>query len=147
MLKKSASRPSPENVSEYCREKGYTHVDAERFVDFYASKGWMVGKNRMKDWKAAVRNWEHQDRSQRQELTTKGSEKGLRQELTTKTQKKPTSRFANFEQRQYEILGAKTILRWVKPRIDKNNTRYENGLKGGRKTKPEPNRNRVKTEQ
>lgn len=36
--------PTSENVSGYCRDKGYTHVDAERFVDFYASKGWMVAK-------------------------------------------------------------------------------------------------------
>ena len=31
--------------------------DAERFIDFYSSKGWMVGKNKMKDWKASVRTW------------------------------------------------------------------------------------------
>ena len=48
--------PTIEQVKEYIREKGYT-VDADRFVDFYASKGWMVGKNKMKDWKAAVRTW------------------------------------------------------------------------------------------
>ena len=34
-----------------------TDFDPERFVDFYAQKGWMVGRSRMKDWKAAVRNW------------------------------------------------------------------------------------------
>ena len=33
-------------------------MDASRFVDFYSSKGWMVGKTKMKDWQAAVRNWE-----------------------------------------------------------------------------------------
>ena len=33
-------------------------IDAESFVDFYASKGWMVGQNKMKDWKACVRTWE-----------------------------------------------------------------------------------------
>jgi hypothetical protein len=32
-------------------------MEAERFVNFYESKGWMVGKNKMKDWRAAVRNW------------------------------------------------------------------------------------------
>ncbi len=48
--------PSVENVMGYCNEKGI-NVDAERFIDFYSSKGWMVGKNKMKDWKAAVRNW------------------------------------------------------------------------------------------
>lgn len=49
--------PSVEDVREYIAEKGY-HVDAERFIDYYTSNGWMVGKNRMKDWKATVRNWE-----------------------------------------------------------------------------------------
>jgi hypothetical protein len=47
-------------VDEYCRQRGNS-VDAQKFVDFYASKGWMVGKNGMKDWKAAVRTWEKGD--------------------------------------------------------------------------------------
>lgn len=60
--------PTLENVSEYCREMGYTNVDAERFIDFYTSNGWMVGKNRMKDWKAAVRNWDRREKNpQRQD--------------------------------------------------------------------------------
>ncbi len=59
--------PTLEDVSEYCRE-GYTNVDAERFIDFYTSNGWMVGKNRMKDWKAAVRNWDRREKNpQRQD--------------------------------------------------------------------------------
>lgn len=49
--------PSVEEVSEYIFAQGYM-VDAEEFVDFYTSKDWMVGKNKMKDWKAAVRTWE-----------------------------------------------------------------------------------------
>ena len=49
--------PTIDDVAAYVSEKGY-HVNAERFVSFYQQKGWMVGKNRMKDWKAAVRNWE-----------------------------------------------------------------------------------------
>lgn len=53
--------PTLENVSGYCRENGY-NVDARRFIDFYESKGWMVGKNKMKDWRAAVRNWARQER-------------------------------------------------------------------------------------
>lgn len=52
--------PTVDEVRDYCRERGNA-VDAERFVDFYAAKGWMVGKNRMKDWKAAVRTWEKED--------------------------------------------------------------------------------------
>lgn len=49
--------PSISDVEQYCREKGY-HINAERFVCFYAQKDWMVGKNRMKDWKRAVQGWE-----------------------------------------------------------------------------------------
>lgn len=49
--------PSAEDVQAYCKERSNS-VDADKFVDFYASKGWMVGKNKMRDWKAAVRTWE-----------------------------------------------------------------------------------------
>lgn len=58
--KKRASRftpPSIEEVREYCNERE-NGIDPERFVNFYESKGWLIGKNKMKDWKAAVRNWE-----------------------------------------------------------------------------------------
>lgn len=48
--------PTPDDVRQYCNEHGYM-VDADQFVDFYTQKGWMVGKNRMKDWQAAVRTW------------------------------------------------------------------------------------------
>lgn len=49
--------PTVEEVREYCKSRNNS-VDAETFVDFYSSKGWFVGKNKMKDWKAAVRTWE-----------------------------------------------------------------------------------------
>lgn len=49
--------PTLSEVQAYVDEKGY-HIDAESFIDFYEAKGWMVGKNKMKDWKAAVRTWE-----------------------------------------------------------------------------------------
>ena len=52
--------PTVEDVAAYCRERG-SNVDAQRFVDFYASKGWKVGNAGMKDWHAAVRNWESRD--------------------------------------------------------------------------------------
>jgi len=52
--------PTVEAVASYCLERK-NRVNAQRFVDFYASKGWMVGKSPMKDWKAAVRNWERED--------------------------------------------------------------------------------------
>jgi hypothetical protein len=50
-------KPTVEEVREYCQDRGNT-VDPETFVNFYESKGWVVGKSPMKDWKAAVRNWE-----------------------------------------------------------------------------------------
>ena len=52
--------PTVEDVKAYCLERK-NGVDAERFVDFYTSKGWMVGKTKMKDWKSAVRTWERGD--------------------------------------------------------------------------------------
>lgn len=53
--------PTLEEVSAYVKERG-SMVDPQGFIDFYASKGWMVGKTPMKDWKAACRNAEHWDR-------------------------------------------------------------------------------------
>lgn len=49
--------PSVDEVQAYCRERE-NHVDAETFISFYESKGWMIGKSKMKDWKAAIRTWE-----------------------------------------------------------------------------------------
>jgi hypothetical protein len=59
--KKNFQPPTVEDVKAYCEESGHA-VNAESFVDFYESKGWMVGKNRMKDWKAAVRNWSRSEK-------------------------------------------------------------------------------------
>jgi predicted phage replisome organizer len=59
-IKKNSSRftpPTLEDVQNYCKERN-NKVDSERFIDFYSSKGWMVGKSKMKDWKASVRTWE-----------------------------------------------------------------------------------------
>lgn len=52
--------PTVGEVARYCMERG-NGVDAEQFVDFYSSKGWKVGSQPMKDWKAAVRTWEKRD--------------------------------------------------------------------------------------
>lgn len=51
--------PTLSEVRAYCQER-QNNVDAERFIDYYTSNGWKVGKNPMKDWKAAVRTWERQ---------------------------------------------------------------------------------------
>lgn len=52
--------PTLEEVQAYCQERK-NKVDPQRFIDFYTSKGWFVGKNKMKDWRAAVRTWEKKD--------------------------------------------------------------------------------------
>ena len=60
--RKTASRfhlPTLQEVKDYCLQR-QNNVDAERFIDYYTSNGWRVGKNPMKDWKAAVRTWERQ---------------------------------------------------------------------------------------
>ncbi|HIJ71892.1 MAG TPA: hypothetical protein HPP87_11090, partial [Planctomycetes bacterium] len=49
-------RPSADEVSKYAESIGF-ELDGSRFVDFYEAKGWMVGKNRMRNWRAAVRTW------------------------------------------------------------------------------------------
>lgn len=60
--KRSFVPPSVEDVESYCREKGYKTVNAMAFVAFYESKGWMVGKDKMRNWKSAVAGWEARNR-------------------------------------------------------------------------------------
>ena len=54
-------KPSIEEIRSYCLEKS-SRVDPEQFFNFYESNGWMVGKNHMKDWRAAVRTWEKREK-------------------------------------------------------------------------------------
>jgi hypothetical protein len=49
--------PTIQEISDYCKERNNS-VDADKWLSYYESNGWMVGKNKMKDWKAAVRTWE-----------------------------------------------------------------------------------------
>ena len=78
------SPPSVEEVKAYCQDRK-NGIDAEKFVDFYASKGWMIGKDKMKDWKAAVRTWEKSSNERQQPPTTA----------------RPSNQFQQFEQRHY----------------------------------------------
>lgn len=54
-------KPSLEDVRAYCIGRS-NKVDPEQFYDFYESKGWMVGKSPMKDWRASVRTWEKREK-------------------------------------------------------------------------------------
>lgn len=58
------SPPTVEEVAEYCLSR-QNSVEPQAFIDFYTSKGWMVGKSKMVDWKAAVRTWEQRDKQER----------------------------------------------------------------------------------
>ena len=60
--KKSFSPPSVKEVAEYCQERNNS-IDATRFIDHYTANGWMVGKNKMKCWKASIRTWEQNGNS------------------------------------------------------------------------------------
>lgn len=53
--------PTIEELKSYAQEMGYQHFDANHFHDYYEANGWKVGRNPMKDWKAAVRNWVSRD--------------------------------------------------------------------------------------
>lgn len=64
LYKKGSSRfqkPTIEEIRQYCLEKGY-NVDAEQFFNFYESKGWVVGKAPMKNWRAAVSTWNKREK-------------------------------------------------------------------------------------
>lgn len=87
------TQPTAEEVRAYCLEKGYK-VDPERFVDFYTSKGWLVGKTKMKDWKAAVRNWSRNDKK----------------EILSEPVKPKKNSFQNFQQRDYDFGALEKVL-------------------------------------
>lgn len=83
-------RPTVDEVRQYCLERK-NNVDAQQFVDFYASKGWRVGNQPMKDWKACIRTWERRN---------------------TKPRQNAAGKFANFEQRndaEHNAMVAKLI--------------------------------------
>ena len=64
--------PSLAEVQAYCIERN-NFVDAEKFINHYTSNGWMVGKNKMKDWKAAIRTWEKSDFNNKPKQTQQGT--------------------------------------------------------------------------
>ena len=61
--RKAFAPPTIDDVKAYCAERNNT-INAERWLSYYESNGWMVGRNKMKDWKAAIRTWEANERGQ-----------------------------------------------------------------------------------
>lgn len=71
--KKGAKRfkpPTRDEALAYIAEQGLNRVNLDRFFDFYESNGWKVGKNSMKDWKAALRNWNRTENERLQSAQT-----------------------------------------------------------------------------
>jgi hypothetical protein len=78
-------KPTLKEVSCYCNERN-NGINSESFINYYDSKGWMIGKNKMKDWKAAVRTWEQNTNKTEQqknkiEITDETNEKSLKERL------------------------------------------------------------------
>jgi hypothetical protein len=69
-IKDNNSIPTLDEVIAYCKERG-KGVDPHKWFDFYTAKGWMIGKNKMKDWKAAVRTWEQKAPEKKPEVLKK----------------------------------------------------------------------------
>lgn len=69
-------KPSVKDIADYCNNNNY-NIDAERFYDYYESKGWKVGKAPMKDWKAAVRMWNRNNKDKIPDFTLKKKERKL----------------------------------------------------------------------
>ena len=61
-------KPTLDQVKNYCILRK-NNIDAEAFIDFYESKNFMIGKNKMKDWKAAVRTWERREKDKPQTMS------------------------------------------------------------------------------
>ena len=78
--RKVFEKPTIEEIQEYCRERN-NGINANAFYDFYESKNWYVGKNKMKDWKACVRTWEQ--RSKKETVEPKWLHKEIKKEDDT----------------------------------------------------------------
>ena len=75
--------PSLQEVIDYCIERK-NNISPQKFINYYESNGWHVGKNHMKDWKAAVRTWEQRDKEEAEQ-----------------NKQKPKNQSLNFMQREY----------------------------------------------
>ena len=78
-------KPTIEEIREYCRER-MNGIDAEEFWNFYESKGWMVGKSPMKNWKAAITTWEKSHNKERKVAPKERKESVFAQNLKTADQ-------------------------------------------------------------
>lgn len=81
--KKKFKKPTLDEVQQYCSERN-NNISAEKFIDYYESNGWKVGRNSMKDWKATVRNWEKNQQEKQNNVKTYKSNYEISQEALRK---------------------------------------------------------------
>ncbi len=99
--RKKFNKPTLEEVQQYCNERN-NNINPEQFIDYYEANGWKVGKNAMKDWKAAIRTWEKRDNKQptRKEIVPNWLDKDIKEETINKEdQKKLQDRIAAIQER------------------------------------------------
>ena len=92
--KRKFIKPTIEEIQEYCKERN-NGINANAFYDFYESKDWYVGKNKMKDWKACIRTWEQREtinKNQVNESEPYWFDKELKNEEPTEEEKKEMDR-------------------------------------------------------
>ena len=81
--KKKFKKPTLDEVQQYCSERN-NNISAEKFIDYYESNGWKVGRNSMKDWKATIRNWEKNQQEKQKNIKTYKSNYEISQEALRK---------------------------------------------------------------
>ena len=72
-------KPTIEEVQNYCKERN-NNINAESFIDYYEANGWKVGRNSMKDWKAAVRTWEKRETKTNKQVKNEWFDKNIKKE-------------------------------------------------------------------
>ena len=88
--------PTLEEVRSYCQERK-NNVNPEKFIDHYTANGWMVGRNKMKDWKAAVRTWERNSYSEPKDDKSYDSDGFFEAALRAGLEKEPAKTAADDE--------------------------------------------------
>lgn len=93
-------QPTAAEIRRYCLEKEYVNVDADAFINYYDSVGWMVGKKPMKSWKSAVATWE------RKEIAKKKQQKAKQQnstiEITYENMEQLMEKYPEMDWEEYE---------------------------------------------
>lgn len=92
--RKVFKKPTIEEIQKYCEERK-NGINAEEFFDFYESKDWMIGKNKMKDWKACVRTWERNSKKVVKTETPEWFDKKIEKQAPTSEEQEKLKKLIN----------------------------------------------------